>query len=167
MISGIIIAMVALYAHLRGVDVFACACRGAKHGVETTLKMLPPLVCLLAAVYMLRASGLIEVMAEYCTPLFNFLGIPPETAVLVFLRPVTGSGALAVGSEIIAKYGVESTIGKTAAVMLGSTETTFYVLAVYLGAAGVKRGGKFLPAALCADLAGFITAAWAVRFFFR
>ncbi|MGE4354359.1 MAG: spore maturation protein [Oscillospiraceae bacterium] len=166
MISGIIIAAVALYAHMRGVDVFDCACKGAKRGVETALKMLPPLVCLLAAVYMLRASGLIELMAQICAPLFELLGIPPETAALIFLRPVTGSGALAVGSELIAQYGVDSEIGRTAAVMIGSTETTFYVLAVYLGAAGVKRGGKFLPAALCADLVGFITAAWAVRFFF-
>lgn len=165
MVSGIIIASVTLFAALRGVDVFACAVKGAKRGVETVLKMLSPLVCLLAAVHMLRASGLIEIMAQSLAPVFGLFGIPPETAALVFLRPITGSGALAVGSEIIAEHGVESIVGRTAAVMLGSTETTFYVIAVYLGAAGIKRSGRFLPAALCADLAGFIAASWAVRLF--
>lgn len=166
MISGVIIAAVAIYACLRGVDVFDCACRGARNGLETVLKMLPPLICLLAAVYMLRASGLVEVMARLCAPLLGLLGIPSEMAALVFLRPVTGSGALAVGSELISLYGADSLLGRTAAVMLGSTETTFYVLAVYLGAAGIKRSGKYLPAALIADLVGFVAASWAVRALF-
>lgn len=166
MIAGLIIAAVALYAWLRGVDVFDCACKGARRGLDTVLHMLPPLICLLAAVYMLRASGLIELLAVLCAPLLRTLGIPPETAALVFLRPVTGSGALAVGSEIISQYGPDSNVGRTAAVMLGSTETTFYVLAVYLGAAGIKKSGRFLPAALIADFVGFIAAAWTVRLLF-
>ena len=163
MIAGVIIAAVALYAWSRGVDVFDCACRGARRGVDTVLRMLPPLICLLPAVHMLRASGLVELLTGLCAPVLELLGIPPETAALVLLRPVTGGGALAVGSEIIRTWGPDSAIGRTAAVMLGSTETTFYVLAVYLGAAGIKKSGRFLPAALMADLVGFSAAAWAVR----
>ena len=82
---------------------------------------------------------------------------------LVLIRPISGSAALAVGTELMAQYGVDSLIGRTAAVMLGSTETTFYAIAVYFGAVGVTRTRYALPAALCADLAGFMAAAWAVR----
>ena len=92
--------------------------------------------------------------------------IPPETVALMLVRPVSGSAALGVGAELISTYGPDSQIGRTAAVMLGSTETTFYVLAVYFGAAGIRRSGLALPAALCADLAAFLAAAFTARLFF-
>ncbi len=166
MISGVLLAAIALYAWARGVDVFDCMCRGAQRGMNTVLRMLPPLICLLSGVYMLRASGLIELLTYAAAPLLSAVGIPPEMTVLVLLRPLSGSGALAVGSELISLWGPDSLLGRTAAVMLGSTETTFYVLAVYMGAAGIKKSGRFLPAALIADIVGFITAAWAVRMLF-
>ena len=99
-------------------------------------------------------------------PALTLVGIPPETAPLMLVRPVSGNGALAVGSELISQYGADSTIGRTAAVMLGSTETTFYTIAVYFGAAGITRTRHTVPAALAADLAGFIGAAWTVKLFF-
>ena len=89
--------------------------------------------------------------------------IPPEAAALLLIRPVSGSGALAVGSELMARYGTESYIGRCAAVMLGCTETTFYTVAVYFGAAGIRRTRYAIPAALCADAVGFLAAAWTVR----
>ena len=95
------------------------------------------------------------------------VGIPPETVGLLLIRPVSGSGALAVGSEIMQTYGPDSTIGRTAAVMLGSTETTFYTVAVYYGAAGIRRTRHTIPAALTADITGFLAAAWTVRWIFR
>ena len=105
-------------------------------------------------------------LGELAAPLLEKLGIPPETAALLFIRPVSGSGALAVGSELMAAHGPDSYIGRVAAVMLGSTETTFYTIAVYFGAAGVKKTRYAIPAALTADLAGFMAAALAVRVFF-
>lgn len=98
--------------------------------------------------------------------MLHLLGIPPETVGLLLIRPVSGSGALGVGSELIQRYGPDSLIGRTAAVMLGSTETTFYTIAVYFGAAGIRDTRYAIPAALCADLCGFVAASWAVRLFF-
>ena len=94
------------------------------------------------------------------------LRILPALVGLLLIRPVSGSGALGVGSELIQRYGPDSLIGRTAAVMLGSTETTFYTIAVYFGAAGIRDTRYAIPAALCADLCGFVAASWAVRLFF-
>lgn len=158
-----IIGSVSVYALSKKVDVFDALTTGALDGLKVILKILPALVALLTAVYMLRASGALDAFGSLCKPLFSVLGIPAETAPLVFIRPISGSGALAVGSEIISKYGPDSLIGRTAAVMLGSTETTFYIIAVYFGATGIKKTRYAIPAALCADFTGFIVSALAVR----
>lgn len=163
MSAALIIVGVALYGLLKGVDVFQAMLDGVMDGLKTVLKIFPSLVALLTAIYMLRASGAIDLFTHIASPLLNLLGIPAETAPLMLIRPLSGSGALAVGSELISQYGVDSTIGRTAAVMLGSTETTFYVLAIYLGSVGVKKSRWAVPAALCADLAGFFMAALTVR----
>jgi len=115
---------------------------------------------------MLRASGALELAAQVLAPGLDLLGIPPETVALLLVRPVSGSAALGVGSDIISTYGPDSYLGRVAAVMLGSTETTFYTIAVYFGAVGITRTRYAVPAALCADLAGFMAAAWAVRICF-
>ena len=130
------------------------------------LRIVPALVGLLTAVSMLRASGAMEYLSTLCAPVLDLLGIPPETAPLMLVRPVSGSGALAVGSELMAAHGPDSYIGRTAAVMLGSTETTFYTVAVYFGAAGIHKTRHTIPAALTADLTGFVASALAVRLFF-
>ena len=128
--------------------------------------ILPSLILLLTAVTMFRASGGAELLSRVLGPLFSRFGIPPECAMLVLVRPISGSAALAVGSELMASFGVDSQIGRTAAVMLGSTETTFYTLSVYFGAAGIQKTRYTLPAALFADFVGFLTASWAVRLFY-
>ena len=115
---------------------------------------------------MFRASGALEWLTGLCAPALEFLGIPPETTPLMLVRPVSGSGALAVGSDLISIYGPDSYIGRVAAVMLGSTETTFYTIAVYFGSAGIIRTRHTVPAALAADLTGFLASAFAVRLFF-
>ena len=165
LIAPLILGGVALYATLRDVDAFSAMVDGAKNGFQTLLRILPALICLLPAVAMLRASGALDLLADVCAPVLQWLGIPPETASLLVLRPVSGSGALAAGSELIAQFGPDSLIGRTAAVMLGSTETTFYVIAVYFGAAGIQRTRHAIPAALAADLAAFIAASFFVRLF--
>jgi spore maturation protein B len=107
-----------------------------------------------------------ELLSSILAPAFRFVGIPPETALLVLIRPISGSAALAVGSELMAQYGVDSPIGRTVAVMLGSTETTFYAISVYFGAAGVRKTRYTVFAALIADFIGFFMAAMTVRWFF-
>lgn len=139
---------------------------GASEGLTLLLSILPALILLLTAVHMLRASGAVEILSRILSPVFSLFGIPPETAMLVLIRPISGSAALAVGAELMAEYGVDSLVGRTAAVMLGSTETTFYTISVYFGAAGIKKTRYTLPAALFADFVGFTAAAWTVRFLF-
>lgn len=161
-----VIGLVALVGVLKGVDIYDALLTGAGKGLEILLRILPALITLLTAVYMLRVSGALEQAAKVLAPTLDVLGIPPETVGLMLVRPISGSAALGTGAELISTYGPDSYIGRVAAVMLGSTETTFYTIAVYFGAAGIKRTRYAIPAALCADLAGFISAAWAVRLFF-
>lgn len=166
MVIPLTIAGVALYGTFKRVDVYAALVQGAGEGLATTLRILPPLVGLMTAVYMLRASGALELLSAALAPITGKLGLPSELLPLMMLRPVSGSAALGVGAELIGRYGPDSTLGRMAAVMLGSTETTFYTVAVYFGAVGVNRTRYAVPAALCADLAGFLAAAWAVRLLF-
>ena len=140
--------------------------RGAAEGLEILKQIVPALVFLLTGVYMLRESGAAEVISQLFAPVFSLFGIPPETALLVLIRPISGSAALAVGAELMAEYGVNSQIGRTAAVMLGSTETTFYTISVYFGAAGISRTRYSVAAALFADFVGFFMASWTVRLLF-
>lgn len=158
-----IMAGVSLYAMGRKVDVYSALVQGAGEGLGTLVRIAPSLIALLAAVHMLRASGVLELAARILAPVLDCLGIPAETVALLLVRPVSGSAALGVGSELIAVHGPDSYIGRVAAVMLGSTETTFYTIAVYFGAVGITKTRYAVPAALCADLAGFMAAAWAVR----
>ena len=140
--------------------------QGASDGLKLIAAIVPALIFLLTAVHMLRASGAMEILSSFFAPVFSFMGIPPETAMLVLIRPISGSAALAVGAELMAEYGVDSVVGRTAAVMLGSTETTFYTISVYFGAAGIRKTRYALPAALFSDLVGFFLAALTVRLFF-
>ena len=147
-------------------DPYSLLVAGATDGLKLLKTILPTLIILLTAVSMLRASGAVELISRFCAPVFQSVGIPPETAILVLIRPISGSAALAVGAELIAEHGVNSTVGRTVAVMLGSTETTFYTISVYFGAAGLKKTRYTLPAALLADLTGFIAAAFWTKMFF-
>ena len=140
---------------------------GAADGLKLLASIVPALVLLLTAVTMLRSSGAVELLSALMAPVFSFFGIPPETALLVLIRPLSGSAALAVGAEIMTQYGVDSLVGRTAAVMLGSTETTFYTISVYFGAAGIKKTRYTIAAALLADLVGFFMAALTVRLFWK
>ncbi len=139
---------------------------GGLEGLKLLVSILPALVFLLTAVHMLRASGAIELLGRLLKPIISLFGIPPETAILVLIRPISGSAALAVGAELMAEYGVDSQIGRTVAVMLGSTETTFYTISVYFGAAGIRKTRYTLPAALFADFVGFFMASLTTRWLF-
>ncbi len=162
----LVMALVSVAALARRQDVYGAMTEGGAKGLRTLVSIVPALVALLAAVEMLRASGLLDALAAAAAPLFQRFGIPPETAPLVLIRPISGSAALAVGADLMAVYGPDSEIGRTAAIMLGSTETTFYTISVYFGAAGIRRSRYAIPAALVADLVGFAAAAWSAKLFF-
>lgn len=166
MIVPLTIAGVAVYAAGRRVDVYDALVSGAGEGLTTVTRIVPALIGLMTAVYMLRASGALELAAHVLGPLLERVGIPGELIALMLVRPISGSAALGVGAELIATYGTDSYIGRVAAVMLGSTETTFYTIAVYFGAVGINKTRYAVPAALCADLTGFLAAALAVRLVF-
>ncbi len=147
-------------------DAYAALLQGGQEGLRMLVSIVPALVMLLTAVTMLRASGGMELLSKSLEPVLGVLGIPPETAMLVLIRPISGSAALAVGAELMASHGPDSLVGRTVAVMLGSTETTFYTISVYFGAAGVHKTRHTLPAALFADAVGFTMAALSVRLLF-
>ena len=164
-IVPLILAVTALAALRKKENAYDILTDGAREGFKMLLTIAPSLVVLLSAVGMLRESGALEALSRLLSPALGFLGIPAETVLLLLVRPISGSAALAIGAELIAAHGPDSLIGRTAAVMLGSTETTFYVLAVYFGAAGIQKSRHALPAALCADLAGFLAAALWTKLF--
>ena len=137
---------------------------GAKDGLSLLLSLIPTLVLLMTSVTMLRTSGAMDLLENLLSPAARLLGIPAETVMLVLIRPISGSAALAVGSELMLQYGADSRIGRTAAIMLGSTETTFYTISVYFGATGIRKTRYTLPAALFADLVGFVMASLTARF---
>ncbi len=166
LVIPLLLAAVAAWGAARRLDVYAALTDGAMDGLRVVLRICPNLIALLTAVYMFRASGALDLLTSLLAPALTALGIPPETAPLLLIRPLSGSGALAAGSELMAAYGPDSAVGRTAAVMLGCTETTFYTIAVYFGAAGVRRIRYTVPAALTADFVGFLAAAWCVRLFF-
>lgn len=138
---------------------------GASEGFQLLLHLIPTLILLLTAVTMLRTSGAVEAISSFLSPVFRYFGVPPETTLLILVRPISGSASLAVGTDIMVQYGTESLIGRTAAVMLGSTETTFYIISIYFGAAGVKKPRYTIIAALIADLTGFLVASLTVKLF--
>ena len=145
-------------------DVYGALLECGLEGLKLLLSIVPALVVLLTAVHMLRASGAVELLTKWLAPAARVVGIPAETLPLVLIRPISGSAALAVGADLMAVHGPDSLIGRTAAVMLGSTETTFYTISVYFGAAGVKKTRYTVPAALIADFTGFFMASLCAKY---
>ncbi len=166
MVVPCILLSVAIWGIYCKVDVWSTLVEGGTQGLRTAVGMVPSLVGLLCGVYMLRASGALELLEGGRAPVLRWVGSPQETVGLLVVRPVSGTAALGLGAELISSYGPDSLVGRTAAVMLGSTETTFYTVAVYFGAAKINRTRYAIPAALCADMAGFLAASWAVRWLF-
>ena len=164
-IVPLLLAVTALAALRKRENAYDILTDGAREGFSMLLTIAPSLVVLLSAVGMLRSSGALEALARFLSPALEFVGIPPETVLLMLVRPISGSAALAVGAELIAAHGPDSLVGRTAAVMLGSTETTFYTISVYFGSWGIQKTRYAVPAALIADLTGFLAASWTVRFF--
>jgi spore maturation protein B len=162
----LVVAGIPLYALTRKVKVYPVFVEGAKEGFQVAVRVIPPLVAVVVALGMLRASGAMDGLAALLAPLTSRIGIPASVLPMVLVRPLSGGAALGVVADVLRSEGSDSYAGRLASVMAGSTETTFYVLAVYFGAVGVSRYRQALPAALLADLAGFAASVVAVRFLF-
>lgn len=160
---GLVVATLAT-AMVRGVDIPAAFAQGVQKGFRVCKMIFPNILLMITAITVFRAAGGVELFCNLVAPVFNLLGIPPETAQIVLLRPFSGSGALALAKDIMGQYGVESYIGKIAAVMLGASETSIYTIGVYTGYLGLKNTKHLLFCALCADFVVFLSAVWCVRF---
>ena len=165
-IVPVLLLIPSLIALRRRENAYDILLSGAADGLKLLRSIAPALILLLTAVSMLRASGAVDAISHLLAPVFHFFGIPPETALLVLIRPLSGSAALAIGADLMSQYGVDSQIGRTVAVMLGSTETTFYTISVYFGATGIHKTRYTIPAALLADFTGFFMASVCVKLFF-
>lgn len=165
-IIPVVLGGTAIFSLIKKQSPYDALIEGGTQGIKLLVSILPSLVLLLTAVRMLQSSGAMEALVSLCRPFLSWLGIPGELAPLILVRPISGSAALAVGADLMAQHGPDSSIGRCAAIMLGSTETTFYTISVYFGAAGIKKTRYAVPAALFADLTGFVMAALTERLFF-
>ncbi|GHU58647.1 spore maturation protein [Clostridia bacterium] len=165
-IIPIVIAFVVVYAVVRKVDVFAEFTKGVKEGVIICYDIFPSLFALVIGVTMLRSSGGIDAIGNAVAPIVGRLGIPKDVIPLALLRPFSGSGATALFEDLLNTTGADSFAGRVASVMLGSSETTFYTIAVYFAATKVRKTGAALPSALFGDALGFVLSTLAVRMFF-
>ena len=161
----VVIVMILVFGTIKRTAVFDCFTEGVREGIKSVISIAPSLIGLIIAVTMLEASGFFELVTGAISPVCVSAGVPPQIVPLAMMRPVTGSGSFAVLGGVLEKYGADSLIGKTASVLAGSTETTFYAITVYYGAVGIKKTGHTIPAALTADMIGMMTAVWSCAVF--
>lgn len=162
----VVILCIVLTGFLRGVPVFDTFVEGAKEGLKSSISILPTLVGLIMSVSMLSASGALDLMSSFLAPAARVLGLPVEVMPLAIVKPFSGSGSTAVLTQIYKDFGPDSFAGRVASVMSGSTETTFYAVAVYFGSVGIKKTRHTIPAALVGDLTAFILSSLTVHLFF-
>ena len=163
----VFIAIVIVFGLIKKVPLFDAFVIGAKDGIKTLLKIAPTLVGLIVAVDMLKASGATNMLCEAVTPLADALGFPKEIVPMVLLRPISGGGSTALLTNIYKDYGPDSFAGQVASVLAGSTETTFYAIAIYFGSVGVKKTRHTLISALSADFTAAVMAVLTVRLLLR
>ena len=144
------------------INVYDSFVKGAKSGLENMLSIVAPLVGLIVGITMLRESGALDILGKFLKPVTDFLRIPPSVLPLALLRPVSGSGSIAIVNDIFSVYGADSVEGKIASVMMGSTETTFYTIAVYFGAVGIKNIRHTVKSSLLADITGMAMSVFLV-----
>lgn len=162
----IMIASIVGYGLLKRQPIFDYFIDGAKDGIETSIRILPALVGLITSISMLRASGTLDIICHFLSPVLSAIHFPEELVPLALMRPISGSGALAVVTDLLTTHGADSLIGRCASVMMGSTETTFYTLAVYFGSVGIRNTRYTVKAALTADLMGILASVYIVQLLF-
>ncbi len=155
-----------LYGLYKKVPVYESFVVGAKEGFNVAVRIIPYLVAILFAIGMFRASGAMDALTRALDPVLSLIGFPPEVLPMAIIRPLTGSGSAGLVVDMINQYGEDSILVKMVAVMFGSTETTFYVIAVYFGAINIRKKRHAIGAGLTADFAAMIIAVWTVRLLF-
>lgn len=159
----VVISVIAAWGALKGTDIFEAFKEGARDGITSLVSIAPSVIGLVIGVNMLTASGFFDMLCGWLSPVTQSLGVPPEVLPMALMRPVSGSGSFALLNSIFEKCGADSEAGRIASVMAGSTETTFYAIAVYFGAAGIKKTSYAIPAAVLADMTGMLMAVITVK----
>jgi len=162
----LIVAGFVFYAAKKKVPVYESFVTGAKGGFDVAIKIIPYLVAMLVAIGIFRASGAMDILIGLLSPVGRLIGMPPEVLPMALLRPLSGSGSLGLMSDIMKKYGPDSFIGVLVSTMYGSSETTFYVIAVYFGAVNISRTRHAVAAGLIADIVGMLGALFICKIIF-
>ncbi len=162
----ILLFIIPLLALINKVKVYEAFVDGAKGGFEVAVKIIPFLVAILVAIGMFRASGAMDLFVKIISPATDLIGLPAEALPAALMRPLSGSGTLGIATELMKEHGPDSFIGRLVSTFFGCTETTFYVIAVYFGAVGIKKTRHAVPAGLIGDLAGLLAALFICRIVF-
>lgn len=165
-IVPLIVISIPIYGMIKRVPVYESFVEGAKEGFKIGVMIMPYLVAIFVAIGMFRASGAMDALEDLTRPVLSLIGFPPEVLPMAIIRPLTGSGSGGVVAELAQQYGNDSIITRMAGTMFGSTETTFYILAVYFGAVNVKKYRHALPAGLIADIVAIFLSVYIVRWMF-
>ena len=164
-IIPIFIVLVLIYSLFKKINAYDCFVSGSKNAVDLCINTFPYLVAIFAVVELLKISGVSQILSNITAPAFNFLGIPSELTEFLILRPFTGSGSIAMLSNIFSLYGPDSYISKCASVIMSCSETTFYVVAVYFSTTKIKKLKYIIPVCLISSLIGSVIACWFCRLF--
>ena len=162
----VLLFVIPVIAFIKKVKVYETFVDGAKEGFNVAVKIIPYLVAILVAIGMFRASGAMDLFIKLLSPLTDLIGLPAETLPAALMRPLSGSGSLGIATELMVEHGPDSFIGRLVSTFFGSTETTFYVIAVYFGAVGVKKTRHAIPGGLIGDLAGLLAALFICKIMF-
>jgi spore maturation protein B len=162
----VLIGFILIYGTYKQIPTYESFVEGGKEGIKIAISIIPFLVGMLVAISVFRASGALDALMKWIRPAMEYLGVPPEIIPLAIIRPISGTAALGMTSDLIAVHGPDSFVGRLASVLQGSTDTTFYVLTVYFGAVGVKKMGDALKVGLLADLVGIVVSIVVVTFIF-
>lgn len=163
LIMPLIIILIIGYGLIKRERVFDTFLDGAKQGIETTIKIIPSIIGIMVAIGVFNSSGLMDIITSFISPITNFFGIPRQVAPLALMRPISGSASLGMLNQVLQEFDANSTIGKIASCIMGCTETTFYTIAVYFGAVGIKNTRYVLPVALIADLIAIVVVCNLIR----
>jgi spore maturation protein B len=162
----LIVISIPLYGMIKGVSVYESFVEGAKEGFKVGVMIIPYLVAIFVAINMFRTSGAMGAMEDFLRPALTAIGFPPEVLPMAIMRPLTGGGSAGVVADLAQEHGMSSIITRMAGTMFGSTETTFYILAVYFGAVNIKKTRHALPAGLIADVIAIFLSVYIVRLWF-
>lgn len=162
-ILPVIIGIIIVWGMIEKKPIFDLFLDGAKEGLEVTIKIFPTLIGIFFAIGLLRSSGIIEFTTGILKPVSGFIGVPSEVMPLAMLRPISGSASIGIGTDIMTKFGVDSYIGRVCSVIMGSTETTLYTIAVYTACVKIKKHRGVIYASLFADLIGIVASSFICR----